>query len=230
MCRWPTPATSGVTGDEAFEADPDGEKTINYLLNAREMVRRLCSTYPSSLGLHPALYFYSPGGVFQPGALLAFMTLFKGWDTKEFLAFTAARSKFEEFLLAHRGMTEAVRRLGSGARSRPRILAFYRTIISNIEAGKSVTEIHDILVNDADYAFLVVEPPPRAGRRGATFKRDTKGGRSCAMHSRTPQNARLVAACCTGTGCRQDTAKRGAPAATTAWGMLRSSTRFAIAR
>lgn len=156
--------------------DPTGTKTIEYLANARAMIWRLCSTHASSLGLHPALYFYSPSGVFQPGALLTFVTLFKGWDTKEFLAFTQARSKFEEFLLANRGITEGVRKLGSGSRSRPRILALYRKIISDIESGASVTKIKESLAKDENFAFLVVEPPPKVGAKGGPFKKETKGG------------------------------------------------------
>lgn len=165
-----------VAKDEALEPDADGERTIEHLTKARDMVRRLCSTHPSSLGLHPALYFYNPNGVFQPGALLAFVTLFKGWDTKDFLSFRRARAGFEEFLLSHRGITEAVRKLGSGVRSRPRILRLYRTIITNIQTGKTTQEIHEILVQDEDFAFLVVEPPQKPGRRGGSFKRETKGG------------------------------------------------------
>lgn len=165
-----------ITKEEAFVIDPDGAKTIDYLTKTREMMWRICSNYPSSLGLHPALYFYSPSGTFQPGALLAFVTLFKEWGTKEFKALTLARSKFEEFLLSHRGITEAVRKLGSGARSRPRILALYRTIFSNIENGKTAQEIHDVLAANSDFAFLVVEPPPKTGAPGKTFKREVKGG------------------------------------------------------
>jgi hypothetical protein len=162
--------------EDALEDDHDGEKTIQYLVNTRGLIWRLCSNHASSLGLHPALYFYSPSGVFQHGALLAFITLFKTWDTKDFKAFTAARAKFEEFLLTHRGITEAVRKLGSGSRSRPRILALYKKIISNAENGKTVVEIHNILAQDPDFAFLVVEPPPGIGRKGAKFSRGTKTG------------------------------------------------------
>jgi hypothetical protein len=171
----PDSSNKRVTNDELKE-DAGGTTTIKYLTNVREMVRRICSNHPSSLGLHPALYFYSPSGVFQAGALLAFTTLFKGWDTADFKSFTKARSKFEQFLLAHRGVTDAVRKLGSGARSRPRILAFYKKIILNIEKGKSTAQIYNILARDKDFAFLVVEAPQTHGKPGGKFNRETKGG------------------------------------------------------
>jgi Protein of unknown function DUF262 len=171
----PDSSNKRVTKDELKE-DADGTVTIKYLTSVREMVRRICSNHPSSLGLHPALYFYSPSGVFQAGALLAFTTLFKGWDTADFKSFAKARSKFEQFLLAHRGVTDAVRKLGSGTRSRPRILAFYKKIISNIEKGKSTAQIYKLLSKDKDFAFLVVEEPPTQGKLGGKFNRETKGG------------------------------------------------------
>ena len=165
-----------ITKADELPPDPDGKQTINFLINTRAMVWRICSAHASSLGLHPALYVYSPSGIFQPGALLTFVTLLKGWDTPEFRAFTKVRAKFEKFLLANRGITEAVRKLGSGSRSRPRILALYRKIIAEIDAGKTVTEIKDSLAKDQDFAFLVAEPPPKISAKGRNFRRETKGG------------------------------------------------------
>ena len=112
-----------------------GETTIEYLNKTRAALYRICSNYASSLGLHPALYFYSISGVFQPGALLSFVTLFKGWDTPQFREFSSIRASFEEFLLSHRGLTEAVRALGSGSRSRPRLVALYRRVMGSSRKG-----------------------------------------------------------------------------------------------
>ncbi len=161
--------------EEAPSEDGDGSETIKALSKAREMVWRICSVHPSSLGLHPALYFYSPGGVFQPAALLSFAVLFKGWDTDEFKKFTSVRSKFEEFLLAHRGITEAVRKLGSGGRSRPRITAFYRTVLDHIRDGKTPSQAHALLLKNSEFAFMFADMPDGKTSTGK-FTRDVKGG------------------------------------------------------
>jgi hypothetical protein len=165
-----------ITKEETFEADPDGSKTVEYLLNSRDVVQRICSNYASSLGLHPALYFYSPSGVFQPQSLLAFIALSKDWRTKNFKQFTKSREKFEEFLLANRGITEAVRKLGSGARSRPRIVALYKAILSNIELGKGSQQIHSILASSTEFSFLVAESFTNPGTPGKGFHKAVKGG------------------------------------------------------
>src|SRR5439155_12804436 len=40
----------------------DEEKTINCLRQAERLAHRITGTHPSSLGLHPAVYFYSTNG------------------------------------------------------------------------------------------------------------------------------------------------------------------------
>lgn len=164
-----------IKGDEGLNTDTDGNATINYLSETRRALWRLCSTNPSSLGLHPALYFYSPSGAFQAGALLSFVALFKEWDTQEFRNFISVRKEFEDFLLANRGITEAVRKLGSGSRSRPRLISLYRRIIDDLLGGKTRQEIAAALASDEEYQFMVAAPalpiPPPPGK----FSRDVKG-------------------------------------------------------
>ncbi|WIJ25036.1 hypothetical protein [Devosia sp. RR2S18] len=163
-----------VVKDE-FPADETGEQTVTFLLEARRVLRRLCSNHASSLGLHPALYFYSRSGVFQSGAVLAFVELFREWQTSDFMDFTHIRSKFEEFLLANRGITEAVRRLGSGSRSRPRILALYRRVIGDLQNGKSPHEIGDALAKDRAFDFLISNPEELFDPGNGSFTREVKG-------------------------------------------------------
>ena len=167
--------------EESVPEDQDGSGTIKFLSKVREMAFRICSVHPSSLGLHPALYFYSPNGVFQPASLLSFVILFKDWDTKEFKRFTSVRSKFEEFLLTHRGITEAVRKLGSGGRSRPRITAFYRTVLDHIHAGKTAEQVHQLLMKNTEFAFMFADIPDTETNTG-NYKR-RKGWRVSARRA-----------------------------------------------
>jgi hypothetical protein len=135
--------------------DADGGETIKYLENVRQAVWRICSLHSSSLGLHPALYFYSRSGVFQPVAFLAYVNLFSSWSTNDFLDFTKIRSEYERFILANRGITEAVRRLGSGPRARPRITSLYQRIIGDLGQGKALEQINATLSDDPDFNFLL---------------------------------------------------------------------------
>ncbi|MGF3027754.1 DUF262 domain-containing protein [Methylobacterium aquaticum] len=175
----PDSSNKRTKADEKLQDDEDGSDTIKYLIKARAVLWRICGNHPSSLGLHPALYFYSPTGVFQPTAIFSIVALIKNWDTEDFVSFTKIRKDFEGFLLKYRGITEAVRKLGSGSRSRPRVVSLYSYIINAFKQGKSASEIHTALSSDQDYAFFLTEeapdPPATKETPGKKFNRDTKG-------------------------------------------------------
>lgn len=163
-----------IVKDE-FPTDDTGERTVGYLTETRRILWRLCSNHPSSLGLHAGLYFYARSGVFQPSAVLAYVELFRDWDTAEFLKFAEVRANFEEFLLANRGITEAVRRLGAGSRSRPRIIALYRRVITELQKGLTPKEIAAALADDRAFEFLISLPDEMLDLGDGSFSRDTKG-------------------------------------------------------
>lgn len=60
--------TNGIGKNDELEDDVDGQKTITYLNKCLKVVRRLNSVHPSSLGLHPAIYFYSKDGRHKPAS------------------------------------------------------------------------------------------------------------------------------------------------------------------
>ena len=164
--------------EDVFIEDEAGVETIKYLTEIRRVIWRFCSTHASSLWLHPALYFYSRNGTFQPSALLSFVILMKDWETSDYMSFIEVRAKFEELLLRNRNVTEAIRKLGTGNRSRPRIIGFYRSIINQLREGKTVEAIEGNLRATNDYGFLIEpsEPTPAMlALEGGAFNRETKG-------------------------------------------------------
>ncbi|MFA5261205.1 MAG: DUF262 domain-containing protein, partial [Candidatus Omnitrophota bacterium] len=89
--------------------DVDGNLTMQYLRNTGKLVRRIASVHPSSLGLHPAVYFYSSKGRYQPTAFLAIIELMKEFEqNSSFLAFTKIRADFEDFLIKHKSFINQV--------------------------------------------------------------------------------------------------------------------------
>ena len=68
----------------------------------RATMQRISGTHSSSLGLHPAIYFYSTMGRHQPTAFLAVVGFIMELEQREQLrVFTEHRERFEDFLLAH---------------------------------------------------------------------------------------------------------------------------------
>jgi hypothetical protein len=176
LCNRLAVPSSGKKNDELPD-DTDGMLTLAYLTEVRRILWRLCSNNPSSLGLHPVLYFYSRAGTFQPAALLSIVNLMRDWDTPDYRAFTSVREGFEEILLANRSITEAIRKLGSANRSRPRIVGFYRAILNRLLEGKTPAEVAAALQATEEYGFLI-EPQdeePMFNLEGGSFTREVKG-------------------------------------------------------
>ena len=88
------------------ENDPTGTKTIEYLKQCRRVMRLTLSNHASSVGLLPAIYFYSWTGNQQPILFLIMVSLLIEWDrTGKLNEFTERRAVFEEFLFKNRPLT-----------------------------------------------------------------------------------------------------------------------------
>jgi len=164
--------------EDDLPADGDGTQTVEYLSRVRDLLRRICSTHPSSLGLHPALYFYGRSGAFQPTALLTFAAMFGGWNTDKYIKFTRNRAAFEEFISGNGAITEAVRRLGSGARSRPRLISLYSKVIDGLANSQRLETLVQQLADDPSYSFLINPAQDDfllADDAPSSFTRDQKG-------------------------------------------------------
>jgi hypothetical protein len=88
--------------DEKYKLDDDydGTETIKYLTRVNKILKLLCSNDPSSLGLHPAIYFYSLDGRFKPTSFYSIITWIIILQNKNKLPlFIKIRSRFEKFLM-----------------------------------------------------------------------------------------------------------------------------------
>ncbi len=83
--------------------DQDGAATIEFLKNMRTASSRISGTSPESLGLHPAVYFYSATGSYQPTAFIAAISFTRELESKQRIPlFTEHRHDFEELLLRYK--------------------------------------------------------------------------------------------------------------------------------
>lgn len=166
-----------IDTEENLTSDTDGNTTVKYLENVRSLMQRILSVEPSSLGLHPALYFYTKNGAFQVSSLLSYVVLFNDYKTDDFKRFTSVRSEFEAFITENRSMTEAISKLGSGARSRPRVVSLFKKIIDYLVSGEDAAKITENLAKDPSFQFLLAPAPPAdlLGDADTAFTRDVKG-------------------------------------------------------
>lgn len=153
--------------------DPTGEMTIQFLKSVRRIAYRISGTDRSSLGLHPAVYFYGATGRRQPTTFLAVVSLIKRLEEKnEFAWFTTLRARFEDFILQRRDYTnQAVRRHGSALKGSGIIFDLYWSILTNMSEGKDDSTITGELL--AKFTFLRdVDQEAKTSRGG--FSSETK--------------------------------------------------------
>lgn len=92
--------------------DEDGSLTVATLQNCISILRRISGNSGESLGLHPAVYFYSDRGKYLPEFFLGTTYLLKGKllnnDSGFFKRFTAKRGAIEQFLVANKALISQV--------------------------------------------------------------------------------------------------------------------------
>jgi hypothetical protein len=161
---------------EKLPSDGDGSQTVSYLKKVRAAVSRITTTHPSSLGVHPIVYFYTKGGTFLPSAFIGTAQLLLELTEKDKLKeFTKVRRKIEDFILDHKEyLTRISERFGGGNRS---VEWFYKLYLRLYDNHVSETSSHDIvsqISSDKDLAFLTVASPrTRASEKGG-FSRGVK--------------------------------------------------------
>ena len=143
-----------------IEDDKTGEMTILYLRNARKMAWRINSNHPSSLGLHPIVYFYSLEGNYRPAAFYAIIQWIMKLDQKgKFNDFIKIRFQFESLLIKYGDLiSEITRHYRYAIKAYPHIQEFYSMCLDLLLSGKDIDEtISEITKNTSKFNFLKID-------------------------------------------------------------------------
>jgi hypothetical protein len=124
-----------------LEDDENGNMTIKYLEKARKVAWRINGNHPSSLGLHPLVYFYSIEGRHKVASFYATIALVLEMDKKNlFNRFTEVREKFESLLIRYDYVVQQIVRKYRGALpSYSYVKSFYLDAIDLLD-GKTIEE------------------------------------------------------------------------------------------
>lgn len=147
---------NGVKGETKLSDDATGQETRFFLDRCRKVVNRMSGTHPSSLGLHPAVYFYSHTGRYQPTAFFATVALLLELEANNgFREFTRVRRAFEEFLLNHRILVNQVTvKYGSGPKGFSRLKELFVFVLDGLGAGNTPEQIVEAMKIHAEFSFL----------------------------------------------------------------------------
>jgi hypothetical protein len=140
---------------------PNEEATLAAMRNADKLARRMTGTHSSSLGLLPAIYFYSLSARHQPTSVLAMASLLMDLDDSDgFIEFTRVRSVFEQFLVDNKPfINQLTVRHGSMAKGYRQQKEYLMFLIRAFSENKSPEQILDELREHQTYRTLVKDPP-----------------------------------------------------------------------
>jgi hypothetical protein len=141
--------------EHGLNDDEMGDDTINVLSNTKKMLANITGGQHCSLGLHPAIYFYSRQGRYQITSFLAFLHLVKKYEQEDkLIKFTTIRSSFEYFFWKHKSIVnQAQSQWGSGAKGYVKLYEMIDFIINEFLKGNNEDAILQLLDSTEDYKF-----------------------------------------------------------------------------
>jgi 5-methylcytosine-specific restriction endonuclease McrA len=161
--------------------DETGEETIKYLKNTLKVARRINSQHPSSLGLHPTVYFYSQKGRHKPASFYAITALMKILDEKNgWRDFIEVRMKFEKFILDNDDLVSQItRKKRSGTEAYSDIRDFFLKVINLLKTNEDnilsevikIKKFNYLKINDQNQDLLTT-----TDRKSAVFLREAFNG------------------------------------------------------
>jgi hypothetical protein len=149
----------GADFKESLKDDLTGEETILYLEKARKIAYRINSNHPSSLGLHPIIYFYSQDGRHKVASFFATVAFILDLEKNNtYLDFVKVRQPFEEFILKYDYIIQQiVRKYRSAIASYTHIKDFYFSIIKELsKENMSIGLALDALLKTEKYNYLSI--------------------------------------------------------------------------
>ncbi|AJS61184.1 HNH endonuclease family protein [Paenibacillus sp. IHBB 10380] len=159
-----------------FSEDEEGLKTVEVLKSCITTFKRINSNSTSSLGLHPAIYFYNhKTGRYQPTTFMSITSFILHLDEGGLLnSFIEVREDFEKFLVDYNYFIEQiVLKFGSQTRSVEHLKNFYLEIFNNLLLGHKVDDIPRYLLTSPEFSFLKSNNELNK-RTGVNFSDNTK--------------------------------------------------------
>ena len=143
---------------ESIEDDLTGDETVNILKQTRRIAWRINSNHPSSLGLHPVVYFYSQDGRHKVASFYATLAFVKELEEKNKLKeFSLVRPQFENILLQNDPLIQQInRKYRSALASYSQIKDFYFVIIELLQKGVNENEVITQLIKTSKFNYLTL--------------------------------------------------------------------------
>jgi len=157
--------------------DQTGEETLKYIKEVRKYIRIINSQHSSSLGLHPAVYFYSNEGRHKTASFLATVEFIQRLVKHNKLkAFTSVRSLFEDVILNYDYVIQQiVRKYRTSQASYSKVADFFESLTHTIHDDKIDDKkiIMETILKETEFDYLSISRPSFTSVK-KDFSRDDK--------------------------------------------------------
>ncbi len=166
---------NNVKSDDKLVEDNDGNSTVEFLKRSRKIANLINSTHPSSLGLHPAVYFYSRSGRHKTASFFAIADFVMELEQKNKLKdFIFIREKFEDLLLDYDYVVQQIlRNYRSSSNAIPHIKNFYKHLMAELQNVEKDQAIKNVLLKD-EYKFIKADEFEDSSISSNVFSNETK--------------------------------------------------------
>jgi len=168
--------TNNIEKSQELEDDVSGDKTVNCLKQCLKVVRRINSVHPSSLGLHPVVYFYSKDGRHKPASFWAAVDFVQKLEaSNRFNDFCDVRSDFEEFIQKYDYIVQQiVRKHRIASAAYPFISSMYLMLVDLLKQSYTVDEIPDRIKASSDFSYIALGDDVAEEISSRDFSRERK--------------------------------------------------------
>lgn len=149
--------SNGIDTKKSLMDDESGEETTKILKRALRVAQLINSNHPSSLGLHPVIFFYSKDGRHKIAQFYAIVNFVIEIDKrKKINNFISSRKCIENIIWQYDYLIQQInRKYRSAINSYPHISDFLMDCITQISQGKNELEtIEELIKNKYDYLTL----------------------------------------------------------------------------
>lgn len=144
---------------EKLNDDATGDDTVKMLIKVRKIAWRINSVHPSSLGLHPVIYFYSQDGRHKPASFYTFVAFIMELESKNsFNDFIKYRREFEDVLIKYDYVVQQInRKYRSAISSYTHMKDFFLDILLKLKTEKNIDESVKEVISENKYKYLTLQ-------------------------------------------------------------------------
>lgn len=174
VCVSNTPQGEVVKGIESFPKDTDGAETIKALQGCLNVLRRVTGNSGESLGLHPAVYFYSDRGKHSADLFLGVCRLvaikLSNNDGEFFKKWIAARPSVEEYLIQKKPLLMQILQHTRSTSRMEKVKDIFECLVTEAAAGKVIEDSAVLEWADLESDLINMKAKPKS----INFSDDTK--------------------------------------------------------